>query len=67
MKAKILYLFIFIESFCFAQTSWQPIGSDDFNTAACGDVNFVGRNPVVVKNDHVFFFNKQNESFNFFY
>lgn len=63
MKAKILYLFIFIESFCFAQTSWQPIGSDDFNTAACGDVNFVGRNPVVVKNDHVFFFNKQNPDY----
>lgn len=60
MKTKFLFFFFFIGSFCFAQSSWLPLGSDDFNTAACGDARTVGRNPIIVKNDHVFFFNVQN-------
>lgn len=56
MKTKLLLLFLLLQSVCFAQPSWKPLGYDDFNRAGCGVVGVVGRNKMVAKNGHVFLF-----------
>lgn len=64
MKAKILLLLLLFQSVGFAQEMWRPLGYDDFNGASYGAVRingstllYAGRNPLIVKNDHVFLFN----------
>jgi hypothetical protein len=57
MKTKVLFFFLLIQSVGFAQEMWRSLGDDDFNRASCGATIMVGRNPVIVRNSHVFFFN----------
>lgn len=63
MKAKILLLFLLIQSASYTQETWRPIGDDDFNRASCGTVRLAGRNPIVIKNEHVFLFNMENPDY----
>ena len=63
MKRNVLWLFLLIQAFCFAQETWRPLGDDDFNRATRGEVTLAGRYPIVIRNEHVFLFNIENPDY----
>lgn len=64
MKAKLSLLLLLSIHYCIAQQIWRPMNTDDFNKPAYGRVSTTGRNPLIVKNDHVFFFNLESSDNN---
>ncbi|TDP61103.1 T9SS type A sorting domain-containing protein [Flavobacterium dankookense] len=63
MKSKIIILFLLVQSICLGQETWRPLGDDDFNRATCGTATLVGRNPIIIKNDHVFLSNIESADY----
>ena len=59
MRLKLLFAMLLAQTLVFAQQTWRPMGDDEFNRAAVGSAIELGRHPMVVKNDHLFFFNRQ--------